>query len=798
MDKEKVVEDKEEEEDREPGPQAPGKRVRPKVVTAVATVYPMGSVVDDGVVVPSPVGEREHINLVQESLVSSVASNTRSKKGGSAKKKRKVPTQMETLVAIWTEVLEGHGAAGLLRLNCMPPCLDFPEGDPLQALHVKLRAALKSILGSDADPVDKICLGMTSIMEDDETPRSLWEKTRGDDVQAPSCELDASAMDLMDALKGLESGVLSAQVWLQPFSPLPRRFEVASDMEVEDAARMRVGDLALKMAREMNCATWLQEEARHYDRWRNALRVLYLNQRRRCGLNIPGGNDFIICVTGFSGDDPNMLTVTVSDRDSRMIKEGVLPLSTLAEGEKLSDWVSLILDGPYRCETYTKSKSSSMVQEAAKQARVAQKREKTMRVFGLQRDAGVFVLSNHMELHRGTGRLRRTTAPLGAELLQRKILPQRLLKERVIPMPDVGIRPWIDLWRAHFEDEHLIELLIILAHTSLCMAEDYERIILLIAGPPNVGKTEMMDFISLMLGFNGDELHLSGNVTNYALEERLHFLSGMPTFINDPDKPAQLDVIRQAMKHVYDVSLLAEARNKQRFANGFLCVSLNDGPLSRLLKREEVALWSRCVVLPVSACSTQKARLVKDLKRRNDLPSSAAVYRVLLAPLSAEDKKLPLPYRLRRVVSHDRVKSSLERLFNRVMYLLRVIKFGDKKKLALREKVWDFFRGPLAEATRDHQTSTAELGRQAARRFMTRICAEYFDDNGTFYDVNNTGHVTKKANGNYFVRLASIFSENEKEERELVRAGLIDLNLAQPDRTSGARGLEVKIDPSEW
>ena len=742
--------------------------------------YPKGYSEKDGLPLLKIAIELDHHYWSLIPLPEAVSQRTRSKQGP-AKKSKKV----SDIKDIWKKVAEEHGAVGLLRLNMLPLCLDFEQNDPLNEFHQDLRTKIGKILSpSLVDPLEMIVCGLLPLDEENDNPSTLWIKTKGDSTSDILGESEAeSVSELLDALCEIEDLSLAARIWTYPFSGLPHLFD--GNNEEFYVLRKEVGEIACKVAEEMMKKSWFLEQGEHVMRWKDALKVLYLNKRTRLGLQIPGGaTAFTIVVSGFSRDDTNVLRVKVSKKGSTTVVSGLLSMDVLSKGKLLGKWVSKLLGEPFSC-SYTELKAVDLLNEAAEQARVAQAKEKALHLFGFQRDSRQFVFSSSIAWDMSSAQIVDPCAVFNEELLKLDYLPHRLLQEKRLSEEEGnGIRPWIDLWTNHFGDEHLAELFFVLGHISMCMLQSSGKSILLIHGRADSGKTELMKFVALMLGFKPGALYLSGKVTDFALHDRLHFLSGLPTFLNDPTSKEELNVIQKIVKNVFDASSLGESRGRHRDANGFLCLTVNDNALKMLLSEKE-EFFSRFVILPVGRCKNVKSSLVDDLIARGDvLPSSAAVYRELLKPKAMARIVIDLLQKLflKAFNIHRRVKNSLWSISTRTSTLANMAGVD----------IDSIMEGSVAKTAQKFQPHT-NLQEEQAYNFLRSIYKNYFsEETGKLKD--GKGIVFPQRNGNYFINIKNM---NVKDKMGIL-AGLKDIGLGTNGRRDKVRGWSVSIDPSNW
>ena len=378
----------------------------------------------------------------------------------------------------------------------------------------------------------------------------------------------------------------------------------------------------------------------------------------------------------------------------------------------------------------------------------------------------------------------------------------RLMEESLRPLkePAQCLSEWMNLWYGRFGTSHMVELFILLGFTSLCVNGGKAPPTLLLAGPPDIGKTELMGFVSLMLGFSGSKLYLAGKVTKFALEDHLHYLSGFPTFCNDPDSKKQLDAIRGG-------NSIAATKDRTRNGNGSMCLAVNEEPLRNILDAPE-EIYGRCVVVPVSPVQQRRDSLVEELCNTDasSLPSSVGVIQALVPrPPQPRVEREPKRHKrilgakpLERAVKGQRLQKNITSLYKATLRVIQLV--DDDWRYDIEMSINAFFEGPMIGSVKEHQLPPED----PTKTFLRRVRRAFFQKDNQLKpefklkDSKGNSLIEKHGKNTYFVAFSKMvnFLKLSKSEAD-IRKGLQKRGLYQKHRKSDVRGAILKIGPKK-
>jgi hypothetical protein len=318
-----------------------------------------------------------------------------------------------------------------------------------------------------------------------------------------------------------------------------------------------------------------------------------------CKIDIPGGNYWIV-VRGWTENNDFCVDLYHANRAAKSTE---ISLSTdiLRKHIALDDWAKNVLGIPCASKFDQKTGDDLVLNATEIATEFGGKMTANGRicVYGRQ-EKDMFVLSKEYILDLSGKQIKVDRLLLfDPVLLSLSFGPTELSSGRG------SVKDWIDEWKRRYHGVHLAELVFGIAHIAMCMKRVNKKPPLVYCGSSGCGKTSIMEFSARMLGFDGTVAMLA-DVTNVALWERLHFLSGLPTFCNDPKGEKLIKVLKDDIIPVFDGTSRATAKGT-RNANGFLVISVNDkednqdrsdGPLEKLLETESGA--NRLILCPVS------------------------------------------------------------------------------------------------------------------------------------------------------------------------------------------------------
>lgn len=503
----------------------------------------------------------------------------------------------------------------------------------------------------------------------------------------------------------------------------------------------------------------------------------------------PDGADYEFEVRGYDADFIIVDLTHKSGSSAQLVK---MPTSVLAKSSLLDDWASGCLKLPVVPCEYN-AKEGKRLQK--KVSRIAQRLGKIEKVegFGLQvvgePKRQIYVLSEKIMIDLKTGRL-----CAGADL------PRFELEKSVSVVPPNAfddsvargaIREWVGYWRARYNNIHLTELVVMIAFAAMCMKREKEKPVLVLTGSSDAGKTTLMGTAAEIFGFARGKEAMMMSVTESALRDRLHCMSGMPIFLDDPKAPEVLSVLKTLIPAIYDGAYCADQKHGPRAAKGFVLVAVNDsrdakngkdGPLEKLLASDD-SVVNRLILCPVRSIPKEQVVPSTHAKWDGVRPSStAALIELLRIPLWENGGGEPLFL----TVPDQRVQRLLTELHH---YAVRVSKLARLSESEF-EDVQRFFVQDMTDCARNRQFSK-ENERKLQTEFMQLLCQRFFREDGALVSIDrrlfrDKPIIQERRKGGYSVRLDGLFDSFEK---------MINTSPEWKQKVESMKDLETHIKP---
>lgn len=510
---------------------------------------------------------------------------------------------------------------------------------------------------------------------------------------------------------------------------------------------------------------------------------------------VPKNGNYSITVRGWwEGSGDLCVDLALIADPSRMKRNLMLKAKILQTQNLLDNWATDSLGIP--CSSKF-TKKDGLRQEATTIATTFDGRPtpKKLACFGRQEVDGdnIFALSEDIVLSQETGE------NIAGECLF-ELDSSMLKKAPIIPLPNTNkrrnsslsdvesssegqprfasknaLKEWIQCWNKQFNGVHLAELIVGIAHAAMCMKRLDRKPSLIYFGTSDCGKTQLMSYLAEMFGFDGGNAMLS-SVTEAALWDRLHYLSGLPTFCNDAKwETKQIKVLKDHIIPVYDGTAHSVSGNTRQ-ANGYVVASLNDkrdsvkgedGPLEKLLDQE--SNWNRLVLCPVRDLTGERVTVPANWRPSvNAVPSSAVLKQLLSIPMvmagSAECE----------VLADQRFPGRLGEIFADLSFYVEEI--CDIAKLTKKQiaEVEMFMEENMVDAINNYQCGSKErFGKaqiESILQFKVLVQKRFFKPDGTLVSWNERSCSVGKGKkpiiqtklnvpGVYYVRIRDMYNE---------------------------------------
>ena len=297
-----------------------------------------------------------------------------------------------------------------------------------------------------------------------------------------------------------------------------------------------------------------------------------------------------------------------------------------------------------------------------------------------------------------------------------------------------ALKEWIKCWDKKFSGEHLEELIIGIAHSAMCMKRTEEKPMLIYYGRSDCGKTQLMSFLAEMFGFHGRKAMLA-SVTESALWDHLHYLSGLPTFCNDAKwETKQVRILRDHIIPIYDGSTHSMAR-KMRTANGHVVASLNDksdsighgnrsadGPFEKLLGQESNV--NRLILCPVRDLTGEGFVVTTNWRPSTEMAPPAAVLSELLSIAMVPGTEVDGRFPGRLGKHHGALKYY-------VKHVCTLAKLPQKKQVNIDRFIKEHLEGAMKQYQLGAVDRRAELRDEAVAEFKQLMQQRFFLANGS-------------------------------------------------------------------